>query len=229
MRSRARRRASSSERCGPSAWPARPRGTNPEMGRTPLSSFGGITAETPVRGAGFCTVTSAPPGAGARREALDARRASNAPVKSPVDAPESGDGMPTGGGGGGAVTPGDASDGYEIDAAAGAGAAEGADSGGGADGVPIVGIALVRPGSANVCFRLGTGRLPDSSIARSASRASVGRGRDGAAGGGGGGAAIVAAGGAGAIESASSSDGGRICTVAPVDTISKRAIFSPVG
>ena len=42
-----------------------------------------------------------------------------------------------------------------------------------------MGIALVRPGSENVCLRLGTDRLPDSSIARSASRASVGRGRAG--------------------------------------------------
>lgn len=116
----------------------------------------------------------------------DARRASNAPVKSPVEALESGETSDPGseaesGGAGGAA--GDANDGAAgnesddgNDGKEGAGGAGGA----GARAAPIEGIWLVSPGS-DEKERMpgGTRVFADSSIARRASPASVDREREG--------------------------------------------------
>src|SRR5512140_1302215 len=161
MSRRASRLASSCARCGLSAAVARPRGTNPEIGRTALPmSRGGVTAELDAR-AGFWTVTSPSVGDGTRP---DARRASKAPVKSPVDALESGEASDPGseaesGGAGGAAgaaareavagNEGGGNEGVDENEGTG-GAGAGGAGGGGADGAgtaPIVGIWLVRPGS----------------------------------------------------------------------------------
>src|SRR5512141_3358222 len=158
MRRRARRRASSSARCGLSAAAAaRPRGTKPEIGRgEPARSRGGMTAE--VGRTGFCAVTSASPGDGTRP---DARRASNAPVKSPVEAFASGEVAGPGKGGGAGAT-------------GGAEGNDGNEGGGGAGAAPIVGIALVSPGSdEKERIPWGILVLAASSIARRASPASV--------------------------------------------------------
>ena len=112
---------------------------------------------------GFCAVTSPSPGSGTRP---DARRASNAPVKSPVEAFASGEeagpgrDAETGGGGAGATAGAEENDGNE--------------GGGGAGAAPIVGIALVSPGSdEKERTPWGIRVFAASSIARRASPASV--------------------------------------------------------
>src|SRR5664280_9670 len=154
MRRRARRRASSSARCGLSAATARLRGTKPEIGRGELArSRGGMTAD--VGRTGFCAVTSP---SGTRP---DARRASNAPVKSPVEAFASGEEAGPGRGGGAGAT-------------AGAEGNDGNEGGGGAGAAPIVGIALVSPGSdEKERIPWGIRVLAASSMARRASPVGV--------------------------------------------------------
>src|SRR5271169_5901720 len=186
MRRRASRRASSSARCGLlTAAARRPRGTKPEIGRGALArSRGGMTADV-VR-AGFWAVTSP---SGTRP---DARSASNAPVKSPVEAfargDEPGPGRDARTEGGGAGATGGAPENDENEGGGGAGAA------------PIVGIALVSPGSDEKERRpWGIRVFAASSIARRASPASVDLERAGAGAGAG---AVETAGGAAISKSA---------------------------
>src|ERR1039458_5551819 len=126
MRRRARRRASSCARGGFWAPRARPRGTKPEIGRDVTAmSRGGITAETGFR-TGFAVATSAATGGDATRP--EPRRASNAPVKSPVEAFKSGEPTESGteearGGGGAGATMGTGGNEGKEGGGGGAGAA----------------------------------------------------------------------------------------------------------
>ena len=192
-------------------------------------SRGGATAELDVR-AGFCTVTSPSVGDATRP---DARRASKAPVKSPVEALASGEASDPGseaergGAGAGAGATGtEGADGNEgDDRNEGDDGNEGKEGAAGAGTEPIVGIWLVSPGSDEKERMPGGIRVfADSSMARRASPASVDRERSGGRGVGTGAGAEGCAG-----EASTSKSGMPVGGEAGVTEGSKRAIASPVG